>query len=248
MRNQLKAAVNGLLGLAGFRLVRNRVNRFDGMRETLDSLVARNYAPRVVLDCGANMGQWTRIAHPVFTDADFHLVEPQQACHAALEAMARRILRVHPYRFALTSPGVAGVRMKGGGSSGTSSGAWICADEDQPGESCPATTLDELFADKVRPEDRCFLKMDLEGHEIKALLGADRLLTRTEFVLAETWFIEHWDGGCPLFKDLLKTLVERGFEPYDIANLNGRPRDGRLHTADVLFVRRDSPLFDVEFF
>jgi FkbM family methyltransferase len=248
MRHQLKAVIEGLLGVAGYRIVRNRgLNRFDALRGTLEALVARNYSPRIVLDCGANIGQWTRIARPIFPSAEFHLVEPQQQCHNALEALAHGMPGVRPYRFALTSPGVASVRMKGGGASGTSSGAWVCTDEDHSGESCPAATLDELFADKVHPEDRCFLKMDMEGHEIRALLGADRLLTSVEFVLAETWFIDRPDGTCPIFSELLKTLKERGFEVYDIATLHGRPSDGRLRCGDVLFARRDSPFFDAEF-
>ena len=47
--------------------------RVDGMEDVLRLLAARGYAPRVVIDCGANVGQWLDVADRVF---------PGTSCHA----------------------------------------------------------------------------------------------------------------------------------------------------------------------
>src|SRR5262249_51170023 len=90
--------------------------------------------------------------------------------------------------------------------------------------------LDALLADKVTRRERILLKLDLEGHELHALAGAERVLRETEVALTELQFYEIDDNGCPGFHDVLSFFQERGFELYDFACLFPRPRDGRLRT------------------
>jgi hypothetical protein len=134
--------------------------------------------------------------------------------------------------------------MIGGGVRRGGSGAFVALrGEAAPDEiECPATTLDELFAERVTPADRALLKLDLEGHEVSALSGAARLLSSIEVVLSEVHFYEVERNGRPLMTDVLAFLGKRGFELYDFACLNSRPRDGRLRTGDAIFVQRWSPL------
>ena len=190
------------------------------------------------------MGAWTRMVHPIFPTAEFHLIEPQPACAEALQDLVRRMPRLTFHSVAVTEPGITLVRMIGGGEKGGGTGAWVARPgEMAPGEvECPATTLDALLADRIARADRALLKLDLEGHEVPALQGASRLLQAVEVVLTELQFYEINDNGRPIFADLLNLLRERGFELYDFACLSQRPRDMRLRVGDVVFVRRDSPL------
>lgn len=231
--------VRGGLGRLGYSVRRWPANRFDGMRDALLLLRQMGYSPRVIVDCGANMGQWTRMARAVFPESVVHLVEPQPACADALEPFARRIGRAQVHAVAVTAPGVNRVRMLGGGT-----GAWIppAGSEEPDGRDCPATTLDELFADTIEAADRVLLKLDLEGHEIAALRGADRLLDVVEVVVAEFQLFEIGGNGLPGFSDLLRFLEERRYTLFDIACLSGRPRDHRLRMGDAVFVRTGSPL------
>lgn len=229
------------LELVGYRVTRLRpANRFQAMDEALLLLRGFGFDPRVVIDAGANVGTWTRMCRTIFPDAAYHLIEPQPGCVDELLGAMRTVSRVEVHGVAVTEPGIKSVRMCGAGSTG----AWVA----NPGEHtvtevvCPATTLDELLADRVSTEDRVLLKLDLEAHEVTALTGACRLLKAVEVVLTEVQFYPSNDNGRPTFSDVLAFLRERGFEIYDIACLSQRPRDMRLRLGDVIFVRNDSQL------
>ena len=227
--------------LAGYRVTRMRpANRFQAMDEALLLLRGFGFDPRVVIDAGANVGTWTRVCRTIFPDAAYHLIEPQPGYVEEVRSALRTISKVEVHGVAVTEPGIGSVRMCGAGSTG----AWVA----NPGEHtpcevvCPATTLDELLADRVSAEDRVLLKLDLECHEVTALTGARRLLKAVEVVLTEVQFYPANDNGRPTFSDVLAFLRERGFEIYDIACLSQRPRDMRLRMGDVVFVRNDSQL------
>jgi FkbM family methyltransferase len=234
---------NRLFVSLGIRVTRNaRVNRFQATEETLRRMAARGFAPAEIIDAGANVGDWTRMARAVFPTATFHMIEPQAGCAPILESMSNDIPRIKYYRTVVTRPGRREVAITGGGTAQRGTGAWVVGEgEEAIAQSMSgATTLDELFGDRLqRP---IFLKLDLEGHELQALAGARTLLSRTEAILAEVTFFDIYGLGRPLFSDVLAFLRDQQFELYDIASLSARPRDDRLRQGDAVFVRRDSAL------
>ncbi len=229
-----------LLEAMGYTVHRWPTNRFDGMRDALVLLRDAGYTPRIVIDCGANRGDWTRLARAVFPRAAFHLVEPQTAWAARLRELEERTPDLVVHQVAVTEPGVTRIRMVGHGTTG----AFVARPEEAgEGEAeCPATTLDALLGDRVTHADRALLKLDLEGHEVSALIGGQRLLSDIGVVLTEVHFYEIEDDGRPVFAALAAFLEARGFALYDFACLSARPRDRRLRMGDVIFVRQDSPL------
>jgi FkbM family methyltransferase len=205
-------------------------------------MTMRGYAPRVVIDCGANRGQWTDMASRIFPAARFHLVEPQRGCHDALARFSPPRFMLHSV--AVTAPDVTAVQMTGGGGAEDGTGAFVPRDSTSSpaAPTYPATTLDALFAGTVAPTDRALLKLDIEGHELTALAGARALLASVECVFSEVRFFDVHHSGHPVFADLLIFLRERNFDLYEIAGLSGRHTDGRLRLGDVVFMRRDSTL------
>lgn len=245
VRCRLKQWVRLAFAKAGYRVTRLRpANRFQAADEALILMRNLGYSPRVIVDAGANVGDWTRMARSIFPKAHFHLIEPQPACVKPLKRLLHSAEGLTYHAVALTKPGTSRVRMIGGGDAGGGTGAWIA----RPGEralgevECPATTLDALLADRVTRKDRALLKLDLEGHEIAALTGGERVLISVEVVLTELQFYEINNNGFPVFSDMIRFLGDRGFELYDFASLSQRPRDMRLRMGDVVFVRKDSPL------
>jgi len=220
-------------------------NRFQAMDETIRLLRRFGYSPRVVVDGGANVGSWAQLVCSIFPTAEVHLIEPQPECHRALVQLVHRNPNLVYHPVAVTEPEIAQVRMIGGGQEGGGTGAWVArAWETLPDERvCPATTLDALLAERVTRADRAFLKLDLEGHEVTALRGAEQLLQVVEVILTELQFYEVNDNKFPVFTDVLNFLSHRGFALYDFACLSPRPRDMRLRMGDVVFVRQDSPLW-----
>lgn len=217
------------------------------MAEAIELLRARGFRPRVVIDGGANVGTWSRMASAIFPDAAFHLVEPQTACHERLADLQPP--RYHVHRYALTGPGVTRVTVTGSGAGGVGTGAHVVADPSGlPPEvdavAYEARTLDALFASTLVDADRAFLKLDVEGHELEALKGADAVLPRIEVILSEVSFVDFYRTGHILFADVHDYLRDRGFELYDFAALSPRPRDKRLRQADPIFVRKGSALLE----
>jgi FkbM family methyltransferase len=232
--------VKRLAASLGVRITRqSAVNRFDAVDVCLLRMKALGYAPKVIIDGGANVGQFYRLVAPIFRDTHYHLIEPQPACAAAIrELAAARPETVECHSVAVSRPGVSSVRMTGCGSTG----AYV-ANDDEPAEiEVPATTLDVLFRGKLGEEDRTLLKLDLESHEYPALEGAREILAVVEVVLVEVTFYDANDWGRTLFSDVFRFLGDANFELYDFASLASRSRDQRLCLGDVVFVRRCTPL------
>ena len=96
------------------------VNRFDAMFESLCQLRERGFVPDVVVDAGANAGQWTKIAIQVFPEANFHLIEPQPACRSSLLQLTKAHSRLVYHSCAVTRAGVSQVTLAGGNKFGGS--------------------------------------------------------------------------------------------------------------------------------
>jgi FkbM family methyltransferase len=243
-KDTLKKGFNAL----GYRITRLQpANRFDVMSETLRMMRGRGYCPRIVLDCGANLGTWTKMSRRIFPEAEFHLVEPQFGCAETLRKLAEHSPGLSVYSTAVTVPGIASVRMIGGGKAHDCSGAWVATNGESGSDASdyPATTLDQLFADRVREADRCLLKLDLESHEIFALRGAKRILAVVEAIVSEVNIWRTAQGDPQRFSELVSFLNHCGFELYDVASLRGRGM--RLWMGDVVFVRRGTPLLQDNF-
>ena len=237
-------AVQRWLWRRGLHAARSAPNRFAAIPVVLAHLQSRGYRPRVVIDGGANVGRWTSMAHALFPDASFHMIEPQASCLPILEAIGRRLPRVAIVNAALSSPGVESVRMTHIAADSRSEGAFVTDDPAIATTAVPAITLDALCADVCTPADRVFLKLDLEGQELNALHGAERLLASVEVILCEVHFFDTFHSGVPVFGQVAEFLWDHGFEVYDVAALMPRSRDGRLYLGDVVFVRRESPLLE----
>jgi FkbM family methyltransferase len=242
----MKTLVKKILGQFGYRISRSaQPNRFQAMEETLLLLKKLGYAPRRIIDGGANRAQWATLVSQIFPAAQLHVIEPQPACQAMLEQFkaAHPTTIIHPV--ALTAGGQSSVTMFSVDVSG-SSGAFVGSAEAFASEMkpviLPAITLDELFAGRVTPADRTLLKLDLEGHELPALRGAVQLLKHVEVFVTEAHVFAPAAWRRSLFGEITSEAHRHGFELFDIASLSGRARDARLRIGDFVFVNRTSPL------
>jgi FkbM family methyltransferase len=224
----------------GWSIHRWPANRFDAMDDTLALLRLRGFAPQCIVDIGANVGVWTEMAAREFDAREFHLVEPQHACLAALRRFPPPRFTVHPV--ALTPDPVTSVYMAGGGAGG-GTGAWVVTDGNiNEAISYPATSLDALLADRITAMDRPLVKLDVETYELDVLRSGPRVLTAAEVVIMEFFMFQIEGNGRPVLTDQIAFMMEHGFRLYDFAQLAARRRDQRLRMGDVVFVRADSPL------
>jgi FkbM family methyltransferase len=205
------------------------------------SLAKCGFSPRRIVDGGANVGDFAKLATSLFPAATVHLVEPQPACCDALAQLALD----NRYRLHIVALGAEGGCIDLAiDPARVTTGAHILPNaklaDDGGSARVPIVRLDTLLAQEIATDDRCLLKLDLQGWELEALKGADRILNHIEVILTEvSFFAQAYE---PSIESLLHFLDERGFALYDIASLAARRRDNRAHQGDFVFVRRDSPL------
>ena len=225
-----------------YRIIRARdANRFQAIEECLASLAKLGFSPRRIVDGRANVGDFARLASSIFPDATVHLVEPQPACCDTLAQLAQdKRFQLHTVALG-AEDGFLDLAID---PAGVTTGAHILPDAVPPDDAVctqvPVARLDTLLANGIGIDDRCLLKLDLQGWELEALNGAERILDRIEVILIEvSFFAQAYE---PSIETLVHFLDERGFSLYDIASLAARKRDNRAHQGDFVFVHRGSQL------
>lgn len=237
----MKTLLKRLLNRTPYRVVRASArNRFLAQQETLLTLSQRGYRPQRIVDGGANVGEFARMARSVFPDARIDLIEPQPSCQAALTAFARASDGVMLHAVAVGRE--EGTLAMAFDPSVPSTGAHIVIADESGSEavqSVPVQTLNSILTGIAR-QDRTFLKLDLQGWELEALHGALAVLPAIEVILTEVSF--YAQAYEPPIAKLISFLAENDFILYDIASLAARRRDNRAHQADFVFVRNDCAL------
>lgn len=80
------------------------------------------------------------------------------------------------------------------------------------------------------------LKLDIQGSELNALKGAEKLLIekKIDLVYTEAYFVQQYVDQ-PLFPEIAMYLLNRGYQLQDIYNpIYGK---GKLAWCDAVFVR-----------
>jgi FkbM family methyltransferase len=107
----------------------------------------------------------------------------------------------------------------------------------EPRESrqVPARRLDALVDELLRPGERPYLKLDVQGYERQVLDGAGEALGRFEGLELELSVTALYEGQ-PALADMLPLLAERGFRPVSLEPIL-LDDDGLLMELDGLFAR-----------
>jgi FkbM family methyltransferase len=80
-------------------------------------------------------------------------------------------------------------------------------------ETVALCRLDEVAVSYLRPDDRVFLKIDVQGYEAEVLAGAAGLLERLAGIQLEMSLVPLYQGERG-FRGLLDDLAALGFEPW----------------------------------
>ena len=96
-------------------------------------------------------------------------------------------------------------------------------------------TIDSILAQDTdfRPD---LVKLDIEGFELKALTGGNKLFGATELFVIETSLFSFLDGQ-PMTREVIAFMADRSYEIYDFTQYVRRPYDGALGLVDIVFVK-----------
>ena len=218
----------------------NRPRYADEMRPLLFELRARGFRPAAILDVGAYDGRWSTMAAEPFPDARFFLIEPQVEMKASLDSFCAR----HPgSRWVLAGAGAAPghrtltIRDGGRGSTFLSGPS---GPEERAGRQVAVVAIDVLLDEgaMAMPD---LVKLDVQGYELEALRGGERLFGPVEVFLLETSLFRFLPG-MPLFHEVVAFMAQRGYHAYDLGGWLRRPHDGALGQVDVCFAREGGSL------
>lgn len=208
----------------------------ESMELGLRYLKDRGFNPKTIIDCGAFVGDWTKMVKKIFPDARVLMIEPQKNKKEILTKVQNEFHGAVEYINCLLGPenkdDVAFFEMESGSS----------VLEEMTGHprqtvQLPMKTLDSILH-KKNATDGIFLKLDVQGFEIEVLKGANAIIQKTDLVLMETSLLQ-CNKSAPLFNEVIQFMKEQGFVAYDFANLQ-RWRDNILLQVDIFFVKKDS--------
>ncbi len=103
-------------------------------------------------------------------------------------------------------------------------------------EECSLSTLDVLAPDLFQPEERLYLKLDVQGFELEVLRGAEATLARVlalDVELSQALLYE----GAPLMDEVVGYLAERDYVLLGTEPAYIHPRTGETLQLNGLFVR-----------
>ena len=204
------------------------------MNARLLNLRRANFSPSGVVDGGAYQGDWTRTLWTVWPDCPSLMIEPLPSQFQVLSSLAAKTNGSAVAPKAVGSKrGEVLFRLGETNSSIVSDGAR----EGTIKVEC--TTLDDLL-DEISGFKPDMLKLDLQGHELEALAGAERHLKQFEVIILEVSVLRI--GEVPVFSEVDRFMEARGYRLYDVLPQYYRPLDGALWQMDVFYVRDDSAL------
>lgn len=209
------------------------------MGGSLANLRKGGLSPQVVIDVGAYVGEWTRLAAAIFPSARFHMIEAQPEKRAILEPLVKQLYGRGSLTTALLGPECR-ERVTFHCLESGSSVLEECTTFERTQKVLSMRTLDSVVEEQ-NLQGPFLLKLDVQGYELEVLKGASRTLASTEAVLLETTLIEY-NQGAPLFNEVVAFMAENGFVPYDFCGQFRRQSDGALFQTDVIFARTGSVL------
>ena len=212
----------------------------------LHQVLARSAAdPLILLDIGANRGDWTAEAlrlseRPV----RLHALEPSSFSRSTLMARFDRQPSVTVHSDALSNASGKALFYSDTHGAGTSS---LSSASGSQTETVTVGTLDE-FLQRVSLEPIAMVKIDAEGFDPLILRGAETCLDEGRVEVLQFEYNWRWLLNHACLRDVFEFLADK---PYRIGKLTGHgldyydawhPELDRFFETNFALVRRDSPL------
>lgn len=198
----------------------------------------------LLLDVGANVGQYAMRARAAGYTGDIVSFEPLPVAHAALLEAARDDprWRVHPRCAVGAAPGSAEINVASNSFSSS-----LLPMLDAHADAAPhsvyvgktlteVVTLDAVIDGYRRRDQKVFLKVDTQGFEAQVLDGARATLEHVVAVQLELSLVPLY-AGQQLYRHFLDFFAARGFELWSLEEGFVDPRSGRMLQFDAVFAR-----------
>jgi hypothetical protein len=232
------------------------------------------FFPKVILDVGANVGDFSRGFHQDWPNATIFMVEGNEECREKLvetgfdfeiALVGETVRNVTYYRsnnkygmyvsyaiyfiismYILLFPScyLSFILILGTGNSILKENTiHFEADRATP-VTIEMNTIDNIVAKNNLMGNVDMIKVDVQGAEYYALLGAPQTMKHAEMFMAEVSVLQY-NKGTPSFHKLQTLLHSYGYALYDIGQVY-RSSEQRLIQFDAIWVKRNSKMWSEE--
>lgn len=244
LRHRLTDALLRRLARAGIEV--NRFRHGGGERALAWQLIEAARVD-VVIDVGANHGQFALGLLAIDPSLRMVSFEPLESAHAALRCAARgyRNWKIAD-RMALGARSGNASLFVAGNSQSSSLLPMLPLHERAAPESVyvdeqptPIDRLDQVASGYWGTNDRLLLKMDTQGSERDILDGAGDIIDQVVGIQTEISFAELYQHQ-PLAFDAIRDIEQRGFSLFGICSDFRDPLTHTLLQANAFFIRADA--------
>jgi FkbM family methyltransferase len=242
----MKRLIHLALRKLGYRIVRiaDGPRPSEGLDPFLKLLKRFGFAPKHILDIGANRGLWTREAIKFFPDAHYTLVEPQEHLKSHIQDLLDGGFKIRWVNAGASNcAGILPFTITS--SDGSCSFAPTAEQARTAGfrqMNIPVMTVNEIVAASGQglPD---LVKIDAEGLDLKVLAGASDVLGKSDIFLVEA-VLRAGGGYSNSFAAVIAFMVNAGYRLVEITDMNRSPKHDILWLCELAFLRNGSPLFD----
>jgi FkbM family methyltransferase len=194
----------------------------------------------VIVDVGANEGQFARALLAIAPKASIHAFEPEPATAARLRQLFAGDRRVSVHEQAIAgSAGTATLHTTANTVFSSLHTPLPSLSDHYPRGTEPTgvVTVETAALDSVVSGPVAVLKIDVQGAELEVLAGASGVLQQTTAVLLEISFAPHYDAEASI-GELHRTMLDADFILYGLATPRRSVSTHALLWADACYVRR----------
>ena len=206
------------------------------MFNRLNVLKEKGYIPDIILDIGANVGEWTRSMLNIYKDSRYILFEANEYRDEFSKLVENPNITIHNVVLNERNEKIDFYSIKGTGDS-------FCKEltyhyKDCKAEKRNSVSLNHIFKNGHYnlENKKIFIKIDCQGAEIPILKGAVDILDKVDFILLEIPLFGKYNLNTVSFIDHIKYMELIGFIPYDI--VDNHYINGFNIQVDMLFISK----------
>lgn len=237
----MKKKINEFLKIFGIEIRKLRLE--NSFMKNLVFLLEKNQI-EVVIDIGANVGQFAQQLRSHGYTKRIISVEPMELAHKFLQKISSGDALWDVYERSAIGSSIGNILMNVSKNSVSSSilpmldSHLRAAPESKyvSKETVPITTLDMMCKNYDLYGDKYFIKIDTQGYESEVLNGADKALKAAEGILIELSNVPLYEGQV-LWWDMISRIEKFGLALYALQSGFVDSNSGKLLQFDAIFMK-----------